>query len=153
MIPNTRRKIRTSNMRAIMPMTSAEPRNFSLIKAHRIQQSDLTPQTISDATECASISTLPGSSRRFKGDALPLFTELPRRRAFAETRFPANDILGNSREERPIIRGPILCPRPYKNLCHCTLTLAHSLLKPLAHRPGPLNHFTCRYQRLYLNLY
>jgi hypothetical protein len=49
-------------MRAIMPMTSAEPRNFSLLKAHRIQQSDLTPQTISDATECASISTLSGSS-------------------------------------------------------------------------------------------
>ena len=73
-------------MRATMPMMSAELRNFSLLfKAHRAQQGDLTPQTISDAMECASISTLPESSRKFEGDVLSLFTELPRAKAFSET--------------------------------------------------------------------
>ena len=31
--------------------------------------------------------------------------------------------------------------------------LAHSLLEPLAHRPAPLKHRTCGYQRLYIDLY
>jgi len=70
-----------------MPMMSAEPRNFSLLfKAHRAQQGDLTPQTISDM-ECASISTLPGSSRKFEGDALSLFTEIPRRGVLGNSEF------------------------------------------------------------------
>src|SRR5215218_666860 len=85
MMPNTRRKIRTSNMRAIMPMTSAEPRNFSLLKAHRIQQSDLTPQTISDATECASISTLSGSSEGLR-EPHWLYSPSFREGSFSETR-------------------------------------------------------------------
>src|SRR5215216_5534912 len=95
MIPNTRRKIRTSNMRAITPMTSAEPRNFSLLKAHRIQQSDLTPQTISDATECASISTLSGASEGLREPHWlysPSFLE----GSFSETQFPAKRVRGNS---------------------------------------------------------
>ncbi len=43
-------------------------------------------------------------------------------------------------------------PGPTKTYSSCC-ALAHSLLEPLAHRPGPLKHSICRYQRLYINLY
>src|SRR5215207_4292182 len=67
--------------------------------------------------------------------------------SFREIRFSETQGLGGQKK-----RAGALLPALLKHP-GTVIRSPHSLVKPPANRLGPLKHGTCRYQRLYLNLY